>query len=146
MKSLTYLRHKISEGNIEAEDSKIKVIHEWPTPKTVNEARSFLGFTNYYHWFICKYAQVTWPLYKPIWGENPSKKNKVITWDGESEEAFKKKLKEICTSTHLVLVKGVLYRWVTPSKEDWNALQVVISQSYQKKALQGCQDDIRHMS
>ena len=34
---------------------------------------------------------------------------------------------------------------VTPSKKDWNALQLVIPQSYQKKALQGCHDDIRHM-
>ena len=47
--------------------------------------------------------------------------------------------------SHLVLFKGVLYRWVTPSKEDWNALQLVIPQSYQKKALQGCHDDIKHM-
>ena len=44
--------------------------------------------------------------------------------------------------SHLVLCKGVLYRRVTPSKEDWNALQLVIPQSYQKKALQGCHDDI----
>ena len=39
---------------------------------------------------------------------------------------------------------GVLYRWVIPSKEDWNALQPVIPQSYQRKALQGCHDDTRH--
>ena len=44
--------------------------------------------------------------------------------------------------SHLVLHKGVIYRWVTPSKEYQNALQLVISQSYQKKVLQGCHDDI----
>ena len=32
-----------------------------------------------------------------------------------------------------------------PSKEDKNALQIVTPQSYQKKPLQGYQDDIRHM-
>ena len=47
--------------------------------------------------------------------------------------------------SHLVLHKGVLYRQVTPSKDDWNALQIVISQSYQMKAIQGCHDDIGHM-
>ena len=47
--------------------------------------------------------------------------------------------------SHLVLWKMVLYRWVTPSKEDQNALQLVIPQNYQKKALQGCHDDIGHM-
>ena len=35
--------------------------------------------------------------------------------------------------SHLVLCKGVLYRWVTPSKEEQNALQLVIPQNYQKK-------------
>ena len=47
-KSLTYLGHTISEGGIEADQSKLKVTREWPTPKTVTEVRSFLGFTDYY--------------------------------------------------------------------------------------------------
>ena len=42
------------------------------------------------------YAQVTWPLYQLILGEN-ALKNKAIVWDGECEEAFRK-LKEICIS------------------------------------------------
>ena len=46
---------------------------------------------------------------------------------------------------HLVLHKRVLYRWVIPSKEDQNALQLVIPQSYQKKALRECYDDIGHI-
>ena len=44
-----------------------------------------------------------------------------------------------------MLCRGGLYIWVTPSKEDKNALQLVIPQSYQKKAQQGCHDDIGHM-
>ena len=98
-KSLTYLGHRlrILERDIETDDSKIKVIHEWPTPKTVTEVRSFLGFTNYYHQFIYKYMQVAWPLYWLIFGENTPKKNKAFVWDGECEEAFRK-LKEIFTS------------------------------------------------
>ena len=38
--------------------------------------------------------------------------------------------------SHLVVLKGVLYRQVTPSKEDLNALQLVIPQSCQRKVLQ----------
>ena len=34
---------------------------------------------------------------------------------------------------HLVLCKGILYRWMTLSKEDENALQLVLPQKYQKK-------------
>ena len=58
-KSLMYLGHRILEGGIETDDSKIKVMQEWPIPKTVTEVRSFLGFINYYHRFIYMYAQVT---------------------------------------------------------------------------------------
>ena len=39
----------MSEMGIETDDIKIKVIHEWSTPKTVTGVRSFLRFTNYYH-------------------------------------------------------------------------------------------------
>ena len=46
---------------------------------------------------------------------------------------------------HLVLW-GVLYRWVTPLKKDQNVLQLVIPPDYQKKALKGCHDDIRHLA
>ena len=92
---------RILEGDIETDGNKIKVIHEWPTPKMVTEVRNFLSFTNYYHWFIYKYAQVTWPLYKLIEGENASRKNKAIMWDNECEEDFWK-LKKICTTTPIL--------------------------------------------
>ena len=47
--------------------------------------------------------------------------------------------------SHLVLHRGILYRWVTLSKEYQNALQLVIPQIYQRKVLQGCHDDIGQM-
>ena len=89
------------EKGIETDDSKIKVIWEWPTPKTVTDVRCFLGFTNYYGQFIYKYAQVAQPLYHLISGENTSKKNSAIVWNGECEDAFRK-LKEIYTSTPIL--------------------------------------------
>ena len=58
--------HRISEGGIETDDSKIKVICKWLTPRTDG---SFLGFTNYYHRFIYKYAHGALPLYQFIVGE-----------------------------------------------------------------------------
>ena len=100
-KSLTYSWHRISEGGIETDDSKNKVIHEWHIPKTVTEVRSFLGFTTYYCWFIYKYSKVSQPLYRLISGENTYKKNKFITWDNECKEAFRK-LKEICIPTPIL--------------------------------------------
>ena len=55
---ITYLRHIVSKDGIETEKKKVIAIQEWLIPKTVTEVCSFLGFTNYYHKFIPKYAQI----------------------------------------------------------------------------------------
>ena len=39
-------------------EEKVIAIQEWPIPKAVSEVCSFLGFMNYYHKFIPKYAQI----------------------------------------------------------------------------------------
>ena len=55
---ITYLGHIVYKDGIEAEKKKITTIQEWPILKTVTEVHSLLGFTNYYHIFIPKYAQI----------------------------------------------------------------------------------------
>jgi hypothetical protein len=41
---------------------KLKGITDWPTPKTVKEVRSFLGFGNFYRKFIKHYSDIASPL------------------------------------------------------------------------------------
>ena len=55
---ITYLGHIVSKDGIETEKKKITAIQEWPILKTVTGVHSFLGFMNYYHKFIPKYAQI----------------------------------------------------------------------------------------
>ena len=55
---ITYLGHIVSKDGIETEKKKITAIQEWPILRTVTKVCSFLGFTNYYHKFIPKYAQI----------------------------------------------------------------------------------------
>ena len=54
---IAYLGYIVSMDGIETEKKKVIAVQEWPVPKTVTEVCSFLGFTNYYHKFIPKYAQ-----------------------------------------------------------------------------------------
>ena len=42
--------------------AKVAAILEWPTPKTVKEVQSFLGFANFYRKFITHYSSLTSPL------------------------------------------------------------------------------------
>ena len=41
---------------------KLDRIAIWPTPAKVKDIRSFLGFANFYCWFIPDYSTVTHPL------------------------------------------------------------------------------------
>ena len=45
---IEYLGVIISKGRAEMDPAKVSGIIEWPTPKTVKETQSFLGFCNFY--------------------------------------------------------------------------------------------------
>ena len=98
---MTYLIHIVSKNGIQTDSKKVEAIWKWPIPTNVMEVCSFLGFINYYCRFIKKYAQVAKPLYKLISGENATRKQNLIKWDLECQEAFDK-LKELCTTTPIL--------------------------------------------
>ena len=77
-RQLAYLGHVISAKGVATDEGKIEVIKNWPTPTTVTEVRSFLGFTGYYCRFIPKFVQVAWPLHKLTSGEYAGKKKAAI--------------------------------------------------------------------
>jgi len=39
-------------------DMKVKTIQEWPEPKKIKNIQSFLGFTNFYRYFIFNYSDI----------------------------------------------------------------------------------------
>ena len=41
---------------------KLDGIAQWPVPTKVKDAQSFLGFTNFYQWFIPNYSNIAHPL------------------------------------------------------------------------------------
>jgi hypothetical protein len=59
VKKVEFLGMIVSREGIKMDDSKVKAIREWPTPKTIRGVRSFLGLANFYRRFIEGYAQVT---------------------------------------------------------------------------------------
>ena len=100
-RQLAYLGHVISAKRVATDEGKIEAIKTWPTPKTVMEVRSFLGFMGYYCRFIPKFAQVAQPLHELTSGENGGKKKAAIKWDSWCQQAFDD-LKALCTTAPIL--------------------------------------------
>jgi hypothetical protein len=78
-------------GEIAMDPTKLDGIKNWPTPTTVKEVRSFLGFANFYRKFINNYSDIARPLI------DMTKKDKTWNWSGSCQNAFNR-LKNIFLS------------------------------------------------
>ena len=63
-------------------DSKIKDILAWNAPRSVHEIQQFIGFANFYHWFVRSYSAICAPL------TQLTKKGQIWNWMTECQEAF----------------------------------------------------------
>ena len=79
---IEYLGMIIKEGRISMDPVKLGGIRDWPTPTTVKQVRSFLGFGNFYRKFISHYSDLVQPL------NNLTKKDKKFEWTTECQDAF----------------------------------------------------------
>ena len=75
MEEVSFLGHRIRDGKLMMDDSKVKAIQEWDPPTKVPQLKSFLGLVNYYRQFIKGYSARTAPLIDLL------KKNKAWEWD-----------------------------------------------------------------
>ena len=102
---IEYLGHVVSGKGISTNPKKIEAVSKWPTPKTVYDVRSFLGFVWYYRRFIKNFSRITKPIREVITGlENQSKrtaKKTYIKWTEAAGTAFED-LKTMCVSTPIL--------------------------------------------
>ena len=62
--------------------AKIAGVKSWPTPTTIKQVRSFLGFCNFYRAFIRGFSHLAKPL------NNLTKKDTPWTWGEEQQKVF----------------------------------------------------------
>ena len=102
---IEYLGHVVSGKGISTNPKKIEAVSKWPTPKTVYNVRSFLGFVGYYRRFSQNFSRITKPIREVITGlENQSKrsaKKTYIEWSDAADVAFEH-LKAMCVSTPIL--------------------------------------------
>ena len=79
---VTYLGFNFSGAGVTPDSSKYAVVRDWPTPTSLSEVRSFVGFATYYRRFVPQFASIAAPL------NRLSEKYAVFQWNDECEEAF----------------------------------------------------------
>ena len=57
--TVEYLGYILAPSRLTMDDNKVKVIQDWPKPWKVKDVQSFLGFANFYDWFIHNYSNLT---------------------------------------------------------------------------------------
>jgi len=61
-KSVEYLEYIFSPSGLIMSNDKVKIIQDWLKPKKVKNIQSFLGFANFYRWFIFNYSDIVIPF------------------------------------------------------------------------------------
>ena len=60
--SVEYLGYILSPSSLTMSNDKVKIIQDWLKSKKIKNIQSFLGFANFYHWFIFNYLNIVIPL------------------------------------------------------------------------------------
>jgi hypothetical protein len=82
MEKVVFLGYVVSTKGIEVDEEKVKVIKEWPTPKSITEVKSFHGLASFYRRFVKDFSTMAAPLTEVI------KKNVGFHWGADQENAF----------------------------------------------------------
>ena len=80
--STAYLGHVISGEGIHTDPAKVSAVTDIKPPKTVKQARSFLGLTGYYRRFVTGFSSIASPIYALL------EKNRKYVWTEGCQTAF----------------------------------------------------------
>ena len=130
---IEYLGHVVSGKGISTNPKKIEAVTNWPTPITVYDIRSFLGFVGYYRRFIKNFSKITKPIREVITGlENQSKrtaKKTYIEWTDAADTTFEH-LKAMCVSTPILAYPDYQLPFILHTDSSTDGLGAVL---YQKQ-------------
>ena len=62
--SVTFLGYILEGGQVRPDPVTVQAVMEWPQPNSRKQIQRFLGFANFYRWFMRNYSQVVAPLTK----------------------------------------------------------------------------------
>ena len=93
---MNFLGVDISAKGFEMEKLKVEAIEEWKPPKNVQGVREFIGFCNFYCWFIKSFSKIACPLH------DLTKVGQLWTWGEKEQYAFETLKQMVCKSPVLI--------------------------------------------
>ena len=90
MEEISILGVIVGKRQVKMEQKNIKAVKEWKMPTKIKDIESFLGFANFYRYFIQNFSHTARPL-------NELKSKKKWKWNEEHQKAFEE-LKDKITS------------------------------------------------
>ena len=79
---MNYLGHIVSKDGVSVDPAKTDLVKNFPTPKSQQEVRSFLGLANYYRRFVKNFSATAAPL------NNLLKNQAKFDWNQSADRAF----------------------------------------------------------
>ncbi len=122
-KKVEYLGMIIGQGKVEMDPIKVEGIAKWPTPTTVKDVHSFLGFCNFYRSFIANFSAMAWPL------NDLTKKLHQWRWGADKQASFDM-LKDLCSSYPVLRSPDWTKQYFMDTDASDFALGIVISQEF----------------
>ena len=81
-REIGFLGHRISEGGVAMDPSKVADVVNWPVPTNIHEIRQFLGLIGYYRRFVKDFSRIAAPLHEL------TRTSEAFVWDDRRNRAF----------------------------------------------------------
>src|SRR5882724_8773100 len=79
---IEFLGFMVTPTGISMDSAKTNAVTIWPTPTNLKAVQAFLGFANFYHWFIIGFSDIIIPLFCLTHKDTP------FTWGPDHTAAF----------------------------------------------------------
>ncbi len=93
--SIEFLGFRVDSKGVHIAEEKTKAVQDFPRPKSVSDAQSFIGLCNFVQKFIPQFQVTAAPI------TDLFRKDKTFNWTPECESAFLKLKSDITTATSL---------------------------------------------
>lgn len=126
--TICFLGYLVCREGTKPDPKKIKVVLEYPTPKSVKNVRSFLGMASYYRRFIQGFAIIA----NPINGLLKKEKIKEFIWTLECDKAFEE-LKTKLTEAPVLIFPDLEKQFIVAADASTSGIGGCISQIQEGK-------------